>query len=251
MPTKKLVAFYDDPTYDYKKYWQERQYECKAEEIALKALFTLVSNRNKLVDIGAGFGRLVPLYAPLFQECLLIDPSQRQLEEAKKLTEKYTNLTFKKAFAEKLPLEDKSFDVVLFIRTFHHLEKPELAVKEVARVLKPGGFLVLEFANKIHLKSCLRAIFQLNPDCFSLKPEDISREEGDVPFLNYHPRFVEKLLLANKLKPIKTLSVSNFRHPLVKKIFPLKILLFLEAKVQELASKVHLGPSIFLLAQKA
>lgn len=252
MSTKRLIAYYDDPSYDYSEYWREREYENEADKIALRKLLQLVSTKELVVDIGAGFGRLTSIYAPLFKQCILVDPSKRLLREAQKLTKKCKNLTFKRAFAERLPFRDKSVDVILCIRTFHHLRSPQLAIKEFARLLKPGGSLILEFANKLHLKNCLKSILALDFSCFSQKPEDISQQKEEIPFLNYHPQHVKFLLQTNGFRIIKACSVSNFRHPLIKKLVPLPLLLSLESGVSLLSSHFSclLGPSIFILAQK-
>lgn len=247
---KKSIIYYDEPSYNYKKYWQVREYEDKAERIALAKFFKLIPKKDTLADIGAGFGRLVPVYASLFEKCVLVDPSKRLLREAKKLSRKYKNLNFKGGFAQDLPYEDKSFDIVLFIRAFHHLRQPNEVIAEFSRILKPGGFLILEFANKIHIKSVIRAILNRRLSyLLSHVPEDISHDKG-VPFFNYHPIHVKSLLLANGFKVIKILSVSNFRNPIFKKFIPLPILLFLESISQLPASYIYLGPSIFILAKK-
>ena len=248
----KPVPFYDDSSYDYKKYWQERKYEDEADRMALKKLLRFIPHPHQkiILDLGCGFGRLTPLYAPLFKKCLLIDPSQRLLKEAKKLKKKYPHLDFKKAFAEKLPLKNKRVEVILFIRACHHLQSLQPVVKELSRVLKPGGFLILEFANKIHIKSVIRAVFKKKLNyLLSHLPESISTDK-EVPFFNYHPTHVKSLLLANDFKIIKGLSVSNFRNRLFKKIFPLKLLLWLENLAQEVLASFSFGPSIFLFCQK-
>lgn len=247
----KSIAYYDDLSYDYKKYWRQREYEDKSERIALLKFFKLISKKGVLADIGAGFGRLTPIYAPLFKKCVLIDPSKRLLDEAKKLTEKYKNLNLRCCFAQNLPFTNNSFDVILFIRAFHHLKDPNKVIAEFNRILKPGGFLILEFANKVHIKSVIKSILDKRLGyILSHVPQDISHKEG-IPFFNYHPTHVKSLLLSSGFNVIKTLSVSNFRNPIFKKLISLPILLFLESFFQLPASYFHFGPSIFILAQKS
>jgi ubiquinone/menaquinone biosynthesis C-methylase UbiE len=253
--SKKLVPYYDDPSYDYQKYWRTREYENQSEKIALKKLLTLIPKKESLIDIGGGFGRLVPNYAPLFKSCLLVEPSQKLLNQAKKLCPKYKNLSVKKSFVEKLPVESEVFDVALLIRVLHHLTNLPQVIKEVKRALKPGGYLILEFANKMHFKNCLKALLKLDFKFFTdHTPKDVSQKEGVAPFFNYHPNQIKTLLLGNGFKIIKSFPVSNFRHPLCKKLIPLKILLFFESLLQLLTSHFPLlkysGPSIFILAQK-
>jgi len=239
-------------SYDYPRYWLGREYEDSAERIALKKFFAKIPKKRTLIDIGGGFGRLANLYANVFKNCLLIEPSEKLLKLAKIKLIKYKNIEFKMGKAEKLPADDNQFDAALIIRLSHHLSQLEKALQEAHRVLKPGGFLILEFANKIHLKSIIRAIFKRKLGyLLSHVPENISTHK-DFLFLNYHPTHIKSLLLANGFEIRNTLSVSNFRHPLFKKLIPLPILLLLESHFSRLTSHVSLflGPSIFILAQK-
>ncbi|MBM3205809.1 class I SAM-dependent methyltransferase [Candidatus Shapirobacteria bacterium] len=249
----KAIPYYDDQRFDYRSYWLTREYESQAEKIALKKLLKLIPQKENLIDIGAGYGRFVPLYAFLFKKCLLVEPSGKLLNDARLMAKSYPHLEFLKSYVEKLPLKDKSFQVAILIRVAHHLKDLETMVMEVHRILKPGGFFILEFANKRHLKNCLEAMLKLNFSFFtSHLPEDLKTKAHSYPFYNYHPNQIKTLLLSNGFTIKKALSVSNFRHPFLKKIMPLKTLLWLEDKRQNLTQnlKFHLGPSIFVLAQK-
>jgi ubiquinone/menaquinone biosynthesis C-methylase UbiE len=251
----KPKVFYNDPSFDYKKYWSTREYENQSEKIALKKLLALISKKGTLIDIGGGFGRLTSEYAPLFKSCLLVEPSEKLLDEAKKLCSKYKNLSVGKSFVEKLPVGSESFDVALLIRVLHHLTNLSQVIKEVKRVLKPNGYLILEFANRIHFKNCLKAFIRLDFKFFTdHTPKDISQKLRVAPFFNYHPNQIKTLFLGNGFKIIKSLPVSNFRHPLCKRLIPLKVLLSLESFLQLLTSYFpflkYSGPSIFILAQR-
>lgn len=239
-------------SYDYPGYWKKRKYEDLSEKIALKKLFREIPKKNSLIDIGGGYGRFIETYTKIFKKCLLIDPSEKLLELAKKKQDKFKNIFFKQGKAEKLPVKANQFDVVLMIRVIHHLPQLEKAFKEAHRVLKPGGFLILEFANKIHLKSTIKAIFKRKLGyLLSHAPENISSKKS-VPFFNYHPSHIKSMLIINGFKIKKTFSVSNFRNPVFKKLIPLSVLLFLESHLSLLTSHLSLfpGPSIFILAQK-
>jgi len=251
----KLIPYYNDPAFNYRQYWQTREYENQAEKMALKKLLKFIpkSQRGKIIDIGAGFGRLTPIYASLFKSCLLIEPSDKLLKDAKKLSEKYNNLEFKKSFVEKLPVEGEAFDVVLMVRVAHHLQDLETMIVEVKRILKPSGYFILEFANKMHFKNRLEALIKFNFNFFrSHLPENLKTKRNTTPFFNYHPNQIKTLLLSHDFQIIEFLSVSNFRNPWLKKLVPLKLLLWLENIRQgiSLHQNLHLGPSIFVLAKK-
>lgn len=249
----KLTPYYDDPLFDYKQYWQARQYENRADQLALKRLLSLTPQAKKLIDIGVGFGRLTRCYHRHAAACTLVDPSQKMLDQTRQNCHRQKNLTLVKAFVENLPFPKASFDTAIMVRTFHHLKEPERALAEVARVLKPQGYLILEFANKIHFKAQLRAWLQGTVGrLHTLKPAPVGQErQTKVPFLNYHPQHVIRLLKKHRFQIIQTLSVSNFRNPICKKLLPLSFLLFLEKISQKPYAAFWPGPSIFILAKKA
>lgn len=242
-------------SYNYPQFWQNRQYEDQAEKIALKKFFSKISKKDSLIDIGGGFGRLAEVYTPEFKTCLLVDPSEKLLNLAKKNLKKFKNIEFKKGTGENLPVEGEKFDVALMVRVIHHLRKPEKTFKEAWRVLEPQGFLILEFANKIHFLACLRAWLK-GDYSFSrnLEPVDQRSSEsiasGTILFFNHHPKFIFQKLERSGFKVISVLSVSNFRHPIFKKIIPLKVLLILESICHKPFAICHFGPSIFILCQK-
>ncbi len=245
---KKPVADYDDPSFNYQQYWNARQYEHFAEELVLKKFFNFIPQKESLVDVGGGFGRLVPLYAPAFKKSVLVDPSERLLEDAQKLTKKHDNLEVINGTASKLPLKSKSFDAALMIRTVHHLSSPDKAFKEINRILKPKGFFILEFANKLHFKAIVKAFFTLNFYFFT-DHTPIEKSE-EIVFFNLHPTAIVSLLRKNGFKIVKAVSVSNFRTTFLKRVLPLKILLFLERIAQRIFPAYTTGPSVFILAQK-
>lgn len=96
-----------------------------------------------ILDLGCGTGRFSAALAETFEAKVIgIDPSETMLTEARA---KYhgQDLTFQRAAAEALPLADRSVDMVFLSMVFHHLPKPELALKECARVLRAGKYLCL------------------------------------------------------------------------------------------------------------
>lgn len=69
---------------------------------------------------------------------------------------------------EPLPYDNGFFDVVLFASVLEHLYNPRFALDEVARVLRPGGILLLETPNALALGRRLDALFGKNPfACFN------------------------------------------------------------------------------------
>lgn len=248
-----MPAPYD--LFDYPSYWVNRQYEDNSERIAIKKFFKKVGRIKSLVDIGAGFGRLTPTYLPFVEEIVLCDPSIKLLRIARKNFSENKKITFKKASLPKLEFPDISFDAVLCVRVFHHVHDVKGAILEVFRILKPGGFFILEFANKIHFLSLLKEFLKGNFSFLSdIGPvEKRSREsilKKKIVFLNHHPKKIIEDLKKSGLEIQMILSVSNFRDPIVKKLIPLKLLLFVEKYIQRPLSFLFFGPSVFVLVRK-
>ena len=247
------MAYYDD--FDYQSYWTGREYENEAEKIAVRRFLKKIPHKNSLVDVGAGFGRFTNVYAPYFEKCWLVDPSNDLLNQAKLNCQGFKNLIFKIGEAEKLPIDSDKADVVLMIRIAHHLEEPEKAFLEAHRILRTGGFLILEFANKIHFRARLRAVvggsLSFGRDRTPREQRSLANiEAGKINFLNHHPRQIRKDLEKSGFVVIGFLSVSNFRSPIVKKLLPSPLLLLLEKHLQKPLAKIFFGPSIFVLAKK-
>ncbi len=242
-------------SYDYVGYWEGRDFEDFCEREALAKLLKIIAPRSSLIDIGGGFGRLLSLYAPYFDHCLVLDPSEKHLAIGRKKAQNFPQVSFRRGSLPKLSFEDGSFDVALMIRLSHHLPDLYPSFKEISRLLKPGGFLVIEVANKIHFLARIRA-FLTGDFSFARDLEPIERrswqhiKEESIPFSNHHPQKVIADLGKAGFFPKEILSVSNFRSPILKKILLLGFLEFLEKKLQKPLSRSFFGPSIFILAQK-
>jgi ubiquinone/menaquinone biosynthesis C-methylase UbiE len=175
----------------------------------------------------------------------VIEPSEVQ----RKLLESFAPHTIvKDGDAADTGLPIKSCDLVVMVRVAHHLPNLQDAIDEMYKILKPGGLLILEFANSNHFKSRLRHYFRLRS--VPLTPIQVNAQEIDIPFVNHHPTAIKDMLREDGFAILKTLSVSNFRSPLLKKIFKVSTLLGMERFLQWPLATLNFGPSIFVLAKR-
>jgi ubiquinone/menaquinone biosynthesis C-methylase UbiE len=122
---------YDQKRFDYFRYMQKR----------LIALLPLKEGLCFL-DIGCGTGWAVRHVATLVNqhgEFYGIDISSHMIEKAKDHSHDYRSAYFYEANAEELPFEDNLFDLIICTNSFHHYLHPTQALREISRVLNPGG----------------------------------------------------------------------------------------------------------------
>ena len=98
---------------------------------------------DRLLDVGCGTGAASRSAASVAASVVGIDLSPEMIRQAQQLAEGFANVHFEIADSEHLPFEDGAFTAVLCSNSFHHYPDPAQAVREMARVLAPGGRLVI------------------------------------------------------------------------------------------------------------
>jgi ArsR family transcriptional regulator len=116
----------------------------QAVEDALLAVAPGVE-RGRLLDIGTGTGRVLELLAPHFRQGLGVDASKAMLALARaRLSHPgLGHCAVRLADMYRLPLSDASFDTAVLQMVLHYAEDPAGAVAEAARVLQPGGRMIV------------------------------------------------------------------------------------------------------------
>ena len=127
--------------------WDEmRALDLDARAIEAALLKALPRRIGALLDIGTGTGRLLELLAPRTERALGVDASREMLALARaRLSERglADRCTVRQADMYRLPLADRSFDAVTLQMVLHYAEDPAAALAEAARVLRPGGVLLV------------------------------------------------------------------------------------------------------------
>ena len=98
-----------------------------------------------VADLGCGEGYLTVETARWANHVVAVDRSPGVLARAKALAgrRKCSNITWKKGELERLPIDNATIDVALLSQALHHAADPAAAIGEAARILKPGGRLVI------------------------------------------------------------------------------------------------------------
>ena len=108
-------------------------------------LLLLLTPKIDIVDLGAGEGVLAQLLAQRAKSVICIDNSPAMVKVGTQLATEhgFDNLSYLLGDIEKVPLADNSTDLALLSQALHHAGKPEVAIAEAWRILRPGGRLVV------------------------------------------------------------------------------------------------------------
>ena len=127
--------------------WDEMRALGLPAQAVEQALLALIQPEpaGRLLDIGTGTGRILELLAPRVRQALGIDASKAMLAlaRARLSAPGFAHCAVRLADMYRLPLADRSFDTVVLHMVLHHAEDPAGAVREAARVLHPGGTLLI------------------------------------------------------------------------------------------------------------
>jgi ubiquinone/menaquinone biosynthesis C-methylase UbiE len=108
---------------------------------ALEALE--LGERDRLLDVGCGTGAAVRGAAEVVERAVGVDLSPKMLAEARERAAGLPGVDFVEGDSEDLPFGDGEFTAVLCTTSLHHYPRPEAAAREFARVLAPGGRVVI------------------------------------------------------------------------------------------------------------
>lgn len=130
-------------------HWDRIRQQYEHPDLQIGVVAALVPRGLRVVDVGTGSGALLPLLAGSGAEVVAVDHSTALLERARRrcLDAGVTGVTFQQADVRALPFAAAGFDAAYSSMVLHHLPRPVEAVRELARVVRPGGrVVVLEFS---------------------------------------------------------------------------------------------------------
>ena len=138
------VERFDRWSRTYERSWLQVLLFDRAHRVVLDRALRLpdAGQLTTILDVGCGTGRLLRATAGHWPQARLVgvDPAAGMVRVARQLTPAATLVV---APAQDLPLPDASVDLAFSTLSFHHGADQAAGVREVARVLRPGGWFVL------------------------------------------------------------------------------------------------------------
>jgi ubiquinone/menaquinone biosynthesis C-methylase UbiE len=136
----KMRAFFDSVAGRLgKDYVPGKSWKSLAEAL-LRLLPPLV-----VADLGAGEGASALLLAQRAKKVIAVDSSAKMIEVGREQAQRHgvKNIDYRLGDMEEIPIGDGEVDLVFFSQSLHHALHPELALAEAARILVPGGRIVI------------------------------------------------------------------------------------------------------------
>lgn len=224
-----------------------------------------------VLDAGGGTGRWAVRMAKKGCKVILLDNSEGMLRVAQDKAEKngcQNHVIIRKGDIRKLDLEDETFDLVLCEHTLFIFEKPDVVIKEFARVLKTGAPLVVS-AQNLYVQLLMHLPYKEIPqpekldeilEVLGRKRFDRMTKDGKVKIFTWTPNEFRSLLERNGFKIEKiigkgvTTPLRMTEEPVMKKECPQDVLdriLQLEFALCERPDVLALAGHLQAIARKA
>ena len=124
--------------------WDNLQASFYSEKVRDRALATAVVRAGDIAaDIGCGSGFITEGLIRAGLRVVAVDQSKAMLTAMKRKFATIAEVDYRCGEAEQLPISDNAVDYAFANMYLHHVERPAIAIKEMARILTPGGTLVI------------------------------------------------------------------------------------------------------------
>jgi len=183
--------------------WDKLRAQLYGQSFSTAAMLGLIPPDWTVADLGCGTGTIAQTLAPYLSRggrVIGVDQSEAMLKAARKRTAELLNVEVRRGDLEELPLEDGSCDAALLVLVLAYVADPTSVIREMARILKPGGRAVIvdllphdreDFRRQLGQQSMgfeptemtrmLGAAGLVDVDCRSLPPE--ANVKGPALFL--------------------------------------------------------------------
>jgi ubiquinone/menaquinone biosynthesis C-methylase UbiE/DNA-binding transcriptional ArsR family regulator len=123
--------------------WDRVRREMFGERFDLTALAGLIDDDWVVGDLGCGTGQMAETLAPFARRVIAVESSRAMLAAARRRLAPRENVEVRPGTLQALPLDDGVLDAAVICLVLHHVPDPQEVLRETARVLRPGGRLLV------------------------------------------------------------------------------------------------------------
>ncbi len=123
--------------------WDKLRSELYGSRFTTSAMLSLLPDNYVVADLGCGTGPLTAELAGHVKQVIAVDNSAAMLKAAQKRLDGLDNVDLRSGDLESLPIEDGTCNAAMMVLVLTYLAAPQAAVREMVRILKPGGKAVL------------------------------------------------------------------------------------------------------------
>lgn len=160
--------------------WDKLRDELYGRAFSDVALLALLPRETVVADLGCGTGQILARVAPFVRQAIGVDNSQPMLKAARKRLAGHDNVDLRRGDLSAVPVEDGGADAALLILALTYVPDPAAVLREMSRILRPGGRAVIV-------------------DLLPHDREDFQRQLGQTR-LGFDPKELEQLLAESALR---------------------------------------------------
>ena len=200
--------YYDEFSATYERHRHEG-YHAFIDELTTELVSRYMSQETRLLEAGCGTGLILNRLVPHAKLAVGVDLSSGMLRRASG-----KSLKVVQGSVSELPFADAAFDIVCSFKVLAHVEQIELAMRELTRVLRPGGYLLAEFYNTLSLRYLIKRLKRPTAIAEDVNDEAVYTRYDSLPQIrSYLPRDV-RLETVHGIRVVTPFSHAH-RWPLV------------------------------------
>jgi len=166
--------------------WDRLRTELFGARAELGALPALLDDRWVVGDLGCGTGQVSAALAPFVARVIAVDGSAPMLAAARRRLAPHANVELRRGELETLPIDDASLDAAVLSLALHLAGEPGRVLAEAARVLRPGGKLLLIDMTPHERTDLAESLGQVWPGFDAEAVSTLARSAG-FDRVTYHP----------------------------------------------------------------
>jgi ArsR family transcriptional regulator len=185
--------------------WDKMRQELYGPSLSHEAILGLIPQNWVIADLGCGTGNMTAELGRHARQVIGVDNSEEMLDAARRQTEELANVELRRGDLEAIPLQDNAVDAALLVVVLTYVPDSMIVMREMQRVLKPGGQGVVIDVLR-HDRDDFRR--QMGQQSLGFEPDQLTAMMHDAGFESVHCQHVPPepqakgpaLLLAKALK---------------------------------------------------